>query len=171
MGQVRGTVVAAAFAVFNPAVVAPAVERGWTLTDAATICAARRRGAVAQLRRILGERPAGVERVGELLARALEPLSITGRPLFAGQRSEPLPDEPLARAWRAGDALREYRGDSHILVWVDAGLDALRDRHAQRPVLAHTAAAGTPVAGAGPLTRWMPPSNGSPGAGSSTATG
>jgi hypothetical protein len=143
MGQVRGTVVAAAFGVFNPAVVAPAVERGWTLTDAATICEARRRGAVAQLRRILGDRPVGVERVGELLTRALEPLPVTGRPLFAGQRSDPLPEEPLARAWRAGDALREYRGDSHIIVWVGAGLDPieigmLSDLYWRTPLRGHT---------------------------------
>ena len=48
---------AAAFGVFNPAVVVPAVAYGWSLTDATTICAARHDGAVAQLRRILGERP------------------------------------------------------------------------------------------------------------------
>src|SRR5205823_8627998 len=41
MGQVPGEVVAAAFAVFNPTAVVPAVTFGWTLTDATTICAAR----------------------------------------------------------------------------------------------------------------------------------
>src|SRR4249919_4008482 len=44
MGQVPGHLVAAAFGVFNPAVVVPAVSYGWTLTDAATICAARDAG-------------------------------------------------------------------------------------------------------------------------------
>src|SRR5213596_2179942 len=39
MGQVPGEVVAAAFAVFNPEVVVPCVQLGWTKTDAATICA------------------------------------------------------------------------------------------------------------------------------------
>jgi hypothetical protein len=48
MGDVHPTVIAAAFAVFNPAVVVPAVEAGWRLTDAYTICTARQRGAVAQ---------------------------------------------------------------------------------------------------------------------------
>ena len=123
MGQVHGEVIAAAFAVFNPAVVVPAVERGWTLTDAPTIRAARERGAVAQLRRILGDEPDGVRRATDLLVRALEPLRLEGRPLFAGQCAAELPDEPLARLWRAGDALREYRGDSHVITWVGAGLD------------------------------------------------
>ncbi len=44
MGQVPGQVVAAAFGVFNPSVVVPAVERGWSLTDAGTICSVRDEG-------------------------------------------------------------------------------------------------------------------------------
>ncbi len=147
MGQVHPTVVAAAFAVFNPAIVVPAVAKGWTLTDAATICNARRRGAVAQLRRILGDEPSGVRRAGDLLVRALEPLRMEGRPLFAGQRSEALPDEPLARMWRAADALREYRGDSHIITWVGAGLDPveigmLSDLYWRTPLRGHTGGRG-----------------------------
>src|SRR4026208_928229 len=49
MGQVPGEVVAAAFAVFSPAVVIPCVTLGWTRTDAVTICAARDDGAIGQL--------------------------------------------------------------------------------------------------------------------------
>jgi hypothetical protein len=54
LGQVEPHVVAAAFGVFKPEVVAPAVRYGWTLTDAPTIFAARRAGGVAQLIRICG---------------------------------------------------------------------------------------------------------------------
>src|SRR4051794_11165758 len=61
MGQVPGELVASAFSVFTPAAVVPAVTHGWTLTDAATICRARTEGAVAQLARILGPHPDGVE--------------------------------------------------------------------------------------------------------------
>ena len=57
LGQVEPEVVAAAFGVFKPEVVVDGVRRGWSLTDAATIFAIRRAGAVAQLERILG--PAG----------------------------------------------------------------------------------------------------------------
>jgi hypothetical protein len=42
MGQVAPHVVAAAFGVFKPEVVAASVSYGWTLTDAPTIFAARR---------------------------------------------------------------------------------------------------------------------------------
>src|SRR5271169_7137732 len=74
LGQVPGEVVAAAFAVFNPEAVVPAVEFGWTKVDAPTICAARTSGAVAQLVRVLGAEPAGLGRATELLALAVTPL-------------------------------------------------------------------------------------------------
>src|SRR4051794_35378533 len=71
MGQVAGEVVAAAFAVFNPAVVIPCVQTGWTITDAATICELRTEGAVAQLERILGPEPDGLADANRWLARAV----------------------------------------------------------------------------------------------------
>src|SRR3954447_8658955 len=95
MGQVPGEVVAAAFGVFNPEAVVPAVTHGWSLTDAATICQARDDGAIGQLRRILGESPDGLERVRELLGRAVDTLRPEGRSLYAGQRSLPTPDTTL----------------------------------------------------------------------------
>jgi hypothetical protein len=124
MGQVPGQVVAAAFAVFNPAAVVPSVSFGWSVTDAAAICAARTRGAVGQLVRILGESPDGLARVTELLARAVAPLRPEGRPLFAGLLSLGLPGQPMADMWRLADLLREYRGDVHTAAWTSAGLDA-----------------------------------------------
>jgi hypothetical protein len=123
MGQVHGTVVAAAFGVFNPAAVVPAVAYGWTLTDATTICTARTDGALAQLRRILGDEPDGLHRVVQLLLTAVEPLRPYGKPLFAGVSALPMPEPPLGVAWRLGDMLREYRGDAHIAAWTGAGFD------------------------------------------------
>lgn len=127
LGQVPGEVVAAAFGVFDPAAVVPAVAYGWSLTDAATIEAARTGGAVAQLRRILGESPDGVDRVVEVLGRAVDAVAgaVPGRPLFAGLLAQSVPDDPLAAAWRQADRLREYRGDSHTAAWVTAGFDAV----------------------------------------------
>lgn len=127
MGQVPGEVVAAAFGVFNPVVVVPAVTYGWSLTDAATICAARTDGAVAQLRRLLGDAPDapdGLARATELLHRANEPLRPEGKPLFAGLLGQGLPGDPIGDMWRLADRLREYRGDAHIGAWASAGFDA-----------------------------------------------
>ena len=125
LGQVRGEVVAAAFGVFNPAVVVPCVDHGWTLTDADTICAARDAGAIGQLERIIGADPVGRTRASELLERATDRLPIGGRPLAAGASALPDPDHPLGAIWRRGDLLREFRGDSHTAAWIDAGLDAV----------------------------------------------
>jgi hypothetical protein len=124
LGQVSGELVAAAFGVFNPAVVVPAVAWAWTKVDAATICAARTRGGIAQLERVLGPEPEGILGATELLARAVEPLRPEGKPLFAGLRALGLPGNSLGDMWRLADTLREYRGDAHIAAWTSAGLDA-----------------------------------------------
>lgn len=124
MGQVPGELIASAFAVFNPAVVVPAVDYGWTKTDAATICGARTDGATAQLERILDPEPEGLARVTELLARANDDLRPEGRPLYAGLLSLGLPETPMGDAWRLADQLREYRGDAHTSAWTSAGFDA-----------------------------------------------
>jgi hypothetical protein len=124
LGQVPGEVIAAAFGVFNPEVVVPMVQLAWTRTDAPTIRAARSDGAVAQLRRLLGERPEGAERAAGLLAAAAAAAPINGRPLAAGIRALPVPDDALAAVWHHGDFLREFRGDCHNAAWVAADLTA-----------------------------------------------
>lgn len=124
MGQVPGSLIAAAFGVFNHAMVERIVERGWGKTDATTICQARDDGAVAQLRRILGDRPAGVEEARTLLERAGADLEPYGKPLYAGLAACSRFDDPLADAWRLADRLREFRGDAHVAAWTSAGLDA-----------------------------------------------
>lgn len=121
MGQVAGKVAAAAFGVFDPVGVEWGVSHGWSLTDASTLYDARQAGAVAQLARILGPAPEGIERMAELLARAGDGLEPAGRPLFAGMASVPVPDDPLAAAWVLADRLREYRGDCHTAAWTSAG--------------------------------------------------
>jgi hypothetical protein len=125
MGQVPGEVVAAAFAVFNPEVVVPCVDMGWSLTDAETICTARTNGAIAQLTRILSEKPDGVDRAGELLTRAAAPLMPEGKALFAGALSQELPGSPLGDVWQLGDRLREFRGDAHTAAWTANGFTAV----------------------------------------------
>jgi hypothetical protein len=124
LGQVPGEVVAAAFGVFNPAVVIPAVQLGWTKTDAATMAAVRTDGATAQLERIIGGEPVGVKRAIDLLRRAGERLRPEGRALYAGLLSLDLPESRVGEAWRRADLLREYRGDAHIASWTAAGFDA-----------------------------------------------
>jgi len=126
LGQVRPGVVAAAFGVFKPEVVSAGVTLGWSLTDASTIFTARREGAVAQLERVVGPADGDVARAAELLERAVAPLSVAGRPLFAGLRSWwDDPSDPWTRLFHLGDMLRECRGDAHVAAWSSVPLDAL----------------------------------------------
>ena len=126
LGQVQPAVIAAAFGVFKPAVVKAGAQHGWSLTDAPTIFAARRAGAVAQLERVLG--PAGDEvgRTASLLERAVTPLGVEGRPLYAGLESWwDDPSDGWTRLFHLGDMLRECRGDAHIAAWSSAALDGV----------------------------------------------
>jgi hypothetical protein len=125
LGQVPGELVAAAFAVFNPAAVIPAVTFGWSLTDATTIGQARTEGSVAQLTRILGSAPAGIAQLRDALGRASTSLPVAGRPLYAAVLAQEVPASPMGAAWRFADRLREYRGDSHTAAWTAAGFDAI----------------------------------------------
>lgn len=124
MGQAPGELVAAAFAVFNPKIVVPSVTTGWNITDAKTICAARRDGAITHLQRVLGTEPKEVTAVRHILEKAVSVLRPEGRPLFAGTLSQPIPDSDLGACWHFGDMLREYRGDSHTASWIAAGVNA-----------------------------------------------
>jgi hypothetical protein len=123
LGNPSGEVVTAAFGVFNPAVVIPAVDAGWAKTDPATILAARQTGAVQALRRILGE--ADPSPAVDVLRPVMESVDFAGRMLFAGLRSLSFPDDPIGQLWRVCDYVRERRGDAHIAAWVAAGCDPI----------------------------------------------
>lgn len=124
LGRVPGETVTAAFGVFSPEVVVPAVERGWAIAERDPVLAAREAGTVAFLHRVLPSQPAEVARATELLLRGADGAGMAGRPLYAGLRSLGLPDDPHGRLWRAADLVREHRGDCHIAAWTGAGLSA-----------------------------------------------
>jgi hypothetical protein len=125
MGQVPGQVVAAAFGVFNPRVVVPAVEAGWQIASREAILRARERAATAMLGRVLGDKPEGLGRVTDLLRRAAAAAPWAGRPIYGGLRSLGVPGHPLGGMWRAADLLREHRGDSRVISWAVGGADAV----------------------------------------------
>src|SRR5437879_7963753 len=110
MGQVPGEVVTAAFAVFNPDIVIPAVTEGWSKTDASSILKAREHGATASLMRILGDAPAGLARAGELLRRAADAATGEGRPIFFGLRSLGWPGDAFDGFLRAASLVPDRRG-------------------------------------------------------------
>ncbi len=121
LGHPSAEVITAAFGVFNPDIVKPAVDAGWAATDPASILEARERGAVTGLRRILGE--ADPSAAVAILRPVMESVDYAGRALFAGLRSLDVPTDPLGQLWRVCDYVRERRGDGHIAAWVSHGCD------------------------------------------------
>ena len=130
LGQAPGPVVAAAFGVFKPSVVTAAIDEAWARTDAASLLAARERGAVASLTRIFGDDAAiaaAIPRATELLRRATAAAPPgEARALYSGLCSLGFPGTPIGDLWRLCDLVREHRGDSHIIAWVGCGLDPVQ---------------------------------------------
>jgi hypothetical protein len=120
LGRVPAEVVDAAFYSFAEGEVAQHVPKVWETTTPEAAHAARERGCVAALRRILGDlvETAGLARAAELLAKAATSAPTEGRVMYAGLRSLPVPEEPVARLWHAANMLREHRGDGHIVALV-----------------------------------------------------
>ena len=120
LGRVPAEVVHAAFYNFAEGEVARHIPKVWDTTTPEAAHAARERGCVAALRRILGdlvENP-GFARAAELLAQASTSAPTEGRVMYAGLRALPMPEEPVARLWHAANMLREHRGDGHIAALV-----------------------------------------------------
>ena len=119
-----GEVIAAAFGVFKRDMVVGLVDAGWAVAGRDAILEARQTGAVASLRRMLGE-PEELGWVTDVLRRMIDAGPFEGRHLSSGLLSLGIPDDdPIAAFWRAADIVREHRGDSHIAAWASADLDA-----------------------------------------------
>ena len=97
---VSGHLVASAFGVFKRPMVVDAVAAGWARTDQAAILAARERGAVTSLRRMLGDDPDGLGWATEVLTRMAGAAPGEGRALFSGLLS--LGDARTIRWARSG---------------------------------------------------------------------
>lgn len=109
---------------FAPGEVARHIPQVWTRTTPEAALAARERGCVAALRRILGAELDGpaVARAGNTLLRAATSAPVEGRALYGALRALPLPEEPLARLWHAANLLREHRGDGHTAALLTEGI-------------------------------------------------
>src|SRR5262245_41410531 len=114
--RVPAELVEALFYNFAPGEVARHIPKVWQTTTPEAAIAARQKGCVKALRRILGdhvESPA-FARAAELLLRAATSAPIQGRPMYAALRAIPIPDDVVARLFHAASLLREHRGDGHV---------------------------------------------------------
>jgi hypothetical protein len=129
LGEPDGSVVAAAFGVFEPGLIGQLYDAARAVAGLADIRAAREAGAVTALSTVLGDTVlGGPEQVAEVtgaLRRGVEAADTAGRSLFAGLAGLPWPADELGRLWHACSMLRELRGDSHLAAFVAAGLTGL----------------------------------------------
>jgi hypothetical protein len=100
------------------------IPRVWDRVTPEAASAARERGSVAALRRILGDlaESPGVARAAELVIKAGTSAATEGRALYAAVRTLPLPTEPMSRLWHGANLLREHRGDGHVAALVSVGI-------------------------------------------------
>lgn len=126
MGPVGAGVVTATFFNFRHELVAEHVPAVWEAAAPPAVLAARERAVDATLRRLLGEELIASEELAEaarLALRATEACTRTARPLYAAHADLPVPERPHLALWHAATLLREHRGDGHLAVLLDAGLD------------------------------------------------
>ncbi len=125
LGDAEPSVVAAAFGVFEPGLVADLFRSGSGTCGVAEVRDAKLQGAVAALRACIDE-PDDLDEVVAVLRRGTEAADPTGRALHAGLTALPWPDEPLGQLWHACSVLREHRGDGHLAALVSAGVDGVQ---------------------------------------------
>jgi hypothetical protein len=120
LGEPNASVVAAAFGVFEPGFIGAVYDSARPVATRSAVLAARDAGAADGMSVLDGE---PLDSVAEPLLAAMDGLDPTARPLFAGLRSLPVPDNAGGRLWRAAELVREHRGDGHLAACVAAGLD------------------------------------------------
>jgi len=145
LGDPAGAVVAAAFAWFEPGLVAGLWEAARTAVAPGQLAQARDEATVDSLREVLAGQDPG--EVASQLADAAEAADGMGRPLFSGRRADGRPSDPVHRLWWACGLVREHRGDSHVAAVAAAGLDAiemniLTELWIGMPLLSYTATRG-----------------------------
>jgi hypothetical protein len=125
--SVPAGVVHALFYSFAPGEVARHIPKVWSTTTPDAAIAAREKGCVSALRRILGDRVDSPDftQAAELLTRAGISAPLEGRPMYAALRALPLPEEPVARLFHAASLLREHRGDGHVSALMAEGIGGL----------------------------------------------
>lgn len=127
LGLAPAEVVDALFYNFAPGEVARHIPKVWDVTTPGAAIAAREAGCAAALRRILGDREGSPELAlaADLLLEAATSAPFGGRPMYAALRAVPIPDDAVARLFRAASLLREHRGDGHIAALVVEGVGGL----------------------------------------------
>ncbi|MEX2971943.1 hypothetical protein [Streptomyces sp. C184] len=123
MGAVEPAAATAVLGVFAPGMVARALPAAWSVVSPAHVLDERGNRAARALR---GIDPELERRAAELLPplqTIVDEAPGTARPLFAANRALCDHADPVERLWQLVTAVREFRGDAHLAVLADEGLD------------------------------------------------
>ncbi|MBV9291518.1 MAG: MarR family transcriptional regulator [Frankiales bacterium] len=124
LGITPAEVVDALFYNFAPGEVARHIPKVWQTTTPEAAIEARLLGCTMALRRILADHidTSAFARTTDLLTKAATSAPVDGRPMYAALRALPLPEDVVARLFRAADLVREHRGDGHIAALMSEGI-------------------------------------------------
>ncbi|GAB7029515.1 hypothetical protein AB0G35_31815 [Streptomyces sp. NPDC021749] len=123
LGAVEPAAATAVLGVFAPGMVARALPAAWSLAGPAHILDERGSRAAQALRRIDPELEHRTTDLLPPLQTLVDQAPATARPLFAANRALCDHADPVERLWQLVTALREFRGDAHLAVLADEGLD------------------------------------------------
>lgn len=123
MGAVTAGTVDATFFNFHPAMVRRSLPDAWSFATPEAVLLARARSAEATILRLVPQAAEPASTLLPLLERAIDHGSPAGRALFAANRDVVPDGGPVASLWQCCTTLREHRGDGHVAVLTEAGLD------------------------------------------------
>lgn len=121
LGAVSAAVVTAAFYNFRPSMVERAIPDAWSYATPEQLVDARWSAMDRALRRLLGDAVGSEQvRAAAVLARAaVDSGTFDGRALGLANAGLSAPPEPHLDLWQALTALREHRGDGHVMTLVE----------------------------------------------------
>ncbi|MEU9124579.1 hypothetical protein AB0C96_32820 [Streptomyces sp. NPDC048506] len=123
LGAVEPAAATAVLGVFAPGMVARALPAAWSIASPAHVLDERGTRAAHALRRIDPDLERKATELLPPLQTVVDDAPDLARPLFAANRALCDHADPVERLWQLVTALREFRGDAHLAVLADEGLD------------------------------------------------
>ncbi|RXS88205.1 hypothetical protein EST92_01445 [Streptomyces sp. TM32] len=123
MGALEPAAATAVLGVFAPGMVARALPAAWSIVSPAHVLDERGSRAARALRGIDPELEGRAAELLPPLQAIVDDAPGTARPLFAANRALCDHADPVERLWQLVTAVREFRGDAHLAVLADEGLD------------------------------------------------
>lgn len=124
MGPVESGTATAALGVFAPGMVARALPSAWQYVSPGRIVEERAAYTARALRALVPDIDGQAAALCTPLAAMVEDAPSLARPLFAANRDVSERTDPVQRLWQLATCVREFRGDAHVAVLADHGLDA-----------------------------------------------